>query len=262
MIILPEEKKVDQIYFLSGNSSLDIPRQTYLATRKDEGRIYCDTILSQLPKIGREHQFYGEWRLREATMNYLLKYFNGYNDLEILDLGCGNCWLANRISMETQNFVHALDINQVEIEQGARVFSRNKRLQFIYADIFEDILPQNTFDAVVMASSVQYFKELRLLIKRLLKLLNVSGEIHIVDSNFYKDNEKNAAKDRTERYYNNLGHPEMINFYHHHTWEELNEFNYEIMNKFIFKTGKVVNKLLGNNIAAFPRIRIKVRDNL
>jgi ubiquinone/menaquinone biosynthesis C-methylase UbiE len=262
MIILPEEKKMNQIYFLSGNSGLGIAEQTYLATRKDEGRIYGDTILSQLPKIGKEHKFYSEWRLREATMKYLIKYFTGYKNLEILDLGCGNCWLADKISTSTENFVYALDINRLELEQGAKVFSKNERLQFIFADIFEDILPQKAFDAVVIASSVQYFKELRILIKRLLTLLNVSGEILIIDSNFYKGNEIKAAKERTERYYNNLGHPEMIRFYHHHNWEELNEFNYRIVNKFSFKTLKRVNKIFRNNYAIFPRIRIKVRDNL
>jgi ubiquinone/menaquinone biosynthesis C-methylase UbiE len=261
MIILPEEKKENNIYLLSGDSRFKLLEQNYIVTRKEEGRLYPDKILAQLPAINRSHQLYHEWKLREASMKSLIKYFNDNIKLEILDLGCGNCWLANQLSIKTENFVCAVDINMGELEQGAGVFSNNNRLQFIYADIFENILPQNSFDAVLISSSIQYFKDLRLLIDRLLNLLNFCGEIHIIDSNFYKANELKEAMTRTEIYYNKLGHPEMIQYYHHHCWEELDEFNYQILNKNKLRIGKVVNRVFQNNFSPFPWIRIKAKDN-
>ena len=260
-IILPEEKKENQIYYLSGLDCFNMLEQTYIETRQKEGRLYPNGMLAQLPLTGKDHPLYYEWRIREASMKALVKYLATYKELEIIDLGCGNGWLANQLSSKTENNVYAVDINKHELEQGAKVFSGNKRLKFVFADIFENILPKDSFDAIIISSAIQYFEEPALLIERLLNLLKITGEIHIIDSNFYKYRELRGAGYRTKLYYKNLGHPEMAQFYHHHCWNELDGFNFQILNKSNFKIGRLINKIFHINHSPFPWIRIKVQDN-
>ena len=261
MIILPEDKIVNQIYYLSEETGFNRQERTYLEARLKEGRIYSNEILAKLPYICREHPLANEWRLREASMKSLIKYFLPYKDLEILDLGCGNGWLSNQLAVNTENYLAALDVNKPELEQAVNVFSSNKRLRFIYGDVFENILPQKSFDAVIISSVIQYFEEPALLIERLFDLLNVDGEIHIVDSNFYRSYEIKDAKSRSELYYKNLGYPEMSQFYHHHGWNGLKKFRYEILNKSSLKFGKIMNRLFGIQNSPFPWIRIKQKNN-
>jgi ubiquinone/menaquinone biosynthesis C-methylase UbiE len=262
MIILPEEKKENQVYYLSPISCFEFLEQTYFDVRLKEGRIYPNDVLAHLPLTGRDHPLYYEWRIREASMKSLIKYFSPYKELEILDLGCGNGWLANQLSNKTENYVFALDINRHELEQGSTVFAANKRLQFIYADIFENVLPQRSFDAVIISSAVQYFEELSILIERLFNLLNITGEIHIIDSNFYKEGELRNARHKTKAYYKKLGYPDMSRFYHHHKWKDLEEYKFQILNKTNYKIGKMMNKIIRINYSPFPWIRIKLKDNI
>jgi ubiquinone/menaquinone biosynthesis C-methylase UbiE len=259
MIILPEEKKKGQIYFLSDDSCSGKLEQTYIDTRLKEGRIYSNDILAKLPQVCKDHPLHKEWKIRGASTKLLIKYFSPYKELEILDLGCGNGWFANQLSTKTENFVTAMDINKLELEQGAGVFSGNRRLQFAYGDIFENILPPRSLDAVIISSAIQYFENPVLLINRLLGLLNITGEIHIIDSNFYKLSELAEAKHRTELYLRKIGSPEMIQFYHHHTWEELKTIKHTVITKSIFS--KLFSKIFNISYSPFPWIRIKVKDN-
>ena len=80
----------------------------------------------------------------------------------------------------------------------------------------------------MLASSVQYFPDLKSLFKRLIKLLGECGEIHIIDSPFYTKKSVISAKQRTVNYYHELGYPEMANHYYHHLWSDLTGFKYKI----------------------------------
>jgi len=262
MIALPEDKRENNIYVLSDNLLFRQLEKTYLDTRKEEGRLYTDNILAQLPLVPKGNPLYYEWKIRAGSLKSLIKYFASNKNLEIMDLGCGNGWMANRLSEKTENFVYAVDINLPELKQGAAVFNGNERLKFIYADVFEDALPANSFDAVIISSAIQYFAKPAELIKKLLKLLKTSGEIHIIDSNFYSDQELNDAKSRTVLYYKSIGHPEMVEYYHHHNWKVLNEFNYNIINTVNFKFAGIINKAFRTSISPFPWIRIKAKDNI
>jgi len=94
-------------------------------------------------------------------------------------------------------------------------------LKFIYADILQDVLPENHFDVIVLAAAVQYFPDLQELLKKLRKLMNNKGEVHIIDAPFYKNEpERTAAEHRTKAYYSKIGVPEMAAFYHHHLLSE------------------------------------------
>ena len=101
---------------------------------------------------------------------------------------------------------------------------------------------------------MQYFEDFDLLINRLLKLLKTTGEIHIIDSPFYQENELESAKERTAKYYMELGFPEMSKHYYFHSWSTIFKFNYEILYK--VKARICISRLLGKQDMPFPWIKI------
>lgn len=256
MIELNNKIKFENVYFLSSPKKKEFDEIMYLKIREKEGRIYSDDILMYLPEIRKTHPLNNEWQVRKATLKNLIKYFSDKDILSILDIGCGNGWLSNEISLNTNNFVTALDMNKTELLQGARVFIDNKKLKFIYGNIFEDIFPPESFDSVIFSSSIQYFNDFQSLIKRIFYFLKAPGEIHIVDSNFYSITGSIKAKKRTINYYKKLGFPEMVNFYNHRTKKELKTFNYKMLNK---KSINIMNikRIFGiKSTAIFPWILI------
>jgi len=255
---LPREKKKKNIYYLSKLSSeLHQQEQTYINVRQKERRLYDDEIVRNLPDISGSHPFYHEWQIRKESMNQLVKYFSRKKGLNILDVGAGNCWLSNQLSLQTENFLFALDINILELEQGARVFEKNENLKFIFGNIFENIFEAHWFDALILSSSIQYFNDLNELLQRLFLLLTDDGEIHITDSPFYNEVEISKAIERSHLYYNQLGVPEMSDHYNHHNWKELERFNITLMDK----AGTAVKNFLSaarmKKKSPFPWIKIK-----
>jgi len=236
--------KFENVHFISSFDNKIFDENTYINIRKKEGRIYSDDILMNLPDISKTHPLFSEWEVRKDSMLKLIKYFSDKKNLSILDVGCGNGWLSNAISLNTNNYVTALDVNKTELLQGARVFNNNKKLKFIYGNIFKDIFPHKSFDVIVFSSSVQYFNDFNNLIRRIFYFLKKDGEVHIIDSNFYSLAESNKAKERTINYYKYLGCPEMINYYYHHTGIQLREFNYKILNQKELYFAKI-KKILG-----------------
>lgn len=195
----------------------------YLKVREKEGRVYSDETVLKLPFIGREHSQFLEWSLRAKTLNRFIKYLKGNSYTSVLDIGCGNGWFSNHIANAISGKVIGLDVNKEELEQGNRVF-KAENLSFAYGDIFEAEFDQK-FDLIVMNASIQYFPDLKLLLNRLKSLLSPFGEIHILDSPFYYNEEACIkAKARTNNYYKSLGYPEMSQFYFHHQISQLNNF--------------------------------------
>jgi hypothetical protein len=93
------------------------------------------------------------------------------------------------------------------------------------------------------------------LFKRLLYFLTDEGEIHIIDSPIYNQNELAGAKERTARYYISNAFPEMAKHYHHHTIDELKEFNYKILYDPIAVQNNL-KKIFRFKDSPFPWIRI------
>jgi len=84
---------------------------------------------------------------------------------------------------------------------------------------------------------VQYFPDFKLLLSNLKSFLKPQGEIHIIDSPFYKQNEIADAKQRTITYYTDLGFPEMASNYFHHLKSAIQDFEvlYKPKNRFFSK---------------------------
>lgn len=255
MINLPADSLRDGIYYLSPPGYSGSNENLYLKVRETESRIYNDETLKLLPLIKHGHQHYNEWRLRKVTADYLVRYFSQYSSLCILDVGAGNCWLSNLLSSKTGNTVYAIDLNESELKQGLRVFYNNKNLKIIYGDILMDIFKTELFDSVLFVSSIQYFADLIKTIKKTLTFVRPGGNIFIADSNFYKEDEIAAAKERTKKYYDELGIPEAADIYFHHSYKDLFSFNPEIV-----ENSSLLNRILSGTglkrISPFPLIEI------
>ena len=82
---------------------------------------------------------------------------------------------------------------------------------------------------IIFASSIQYFPSLKQTISLAIERLTLLGEIHIMDSPFYQPNEIEAAKQRTKAWFSSVGFSEMTGCYHHHTLNELENFQFKIL---------------------------------
>lgn len=222
---------MDVIYYSQPKNAFS---DLYINVRKKESRFYSQEEIKTLPNLEKNHPHYAEWQLRKKSSNRFINYLKKTNrPLKILEIGCGNGWFSHLMSMIEKTEVTGLDVTIAELEQAAKVFDK-ENLSFIYADLFEkNQLNDKQFDVIVFNSSLQYFENLKELFKVVGRLLSENGEIHIIDSPFYKASEIEKAKERTQNHYKNLGFPEMAKNYFHHRFDELRK--YKIMyNPFSF----------------------------
>jgi SAM-dependent methyltransferase len=201
----------------------------YLRVREKEGRVYTDNIVRDLPIVPDGYPLADEWKARSASASRLRRYLARFSRrLTILDLGCGNGWLANLLAQSAHKVV-GLDHNIYELKQAARVFSKNTDVLFMEADIFSAPFERESFDIVILASSIQYFSDLHMLFRTLCKYLSGPGEIHILDSPLYRDQDVESAIERSREYYAALGFPDMANRYFHHRLSSLTVFRPRIL---------------------------------
>lgn len=211
----PNEITNDVFYFTEKKDGFST---NYLSVREKEERTLTDQEVKLLPNTLKSNKNYHEWQLRKkSTLRFIAYLKNKKSALNILDIGCGNGWFTNKIASLNHTIVDGIDINQEELEQAARVF-KVENLRFIYADLFEAKSTFiNCYDIITLNASIQYFEDIEKLIMVLKTFLKPQGEIHVLDSPFYKKSKIEAATQRTKEYYNSLDAPEMSQFYYHHS---------------------------------------------
>lgn len=230
--------------------------ELYLRLREKEGRLYADEIVASLPLIPAGHRFAAEWRARARSASRLTRYLSARPDpLSILELGCGNGWLSNLLS-KTGHVVLGMDQNRHELKQAARVYQGNSHLSFLESDIFSAPFLSACFDVIILASVLQYFEDLTALISVLSNYLRPTGEIHILDTPLYLDDELEMASRRTERYYSSLGFPEMTSHYFHHRASDLQTLHPKILYQ-PQSWNLRLKQLVGQDDSPFPWIMIK-----
>jgi ubiquinone/menaquinone biosynthesis C-methylase UbiE len=228
----------------------------YLKVRDNEKRIYSDEELKKLPFASDINPHKQEWIKRSKSYHRFNKYLKAKREnLNILDLGCGNGWFCGQLANSFNHSFYCADVNLAELKQGRKAFD-SEQLKFIYADIFTAEIPESLFDMIIINAAVQYFPDLKKLTKKLLSLINEDGEIHIIDSPFYSENEVNNARERTRAYYSSLNFPEMEERYFHHTYKELSEFNTNTLYNPASLRQKIKRLILSND-SPFPWIVIR-----
>ena len=236
------------------HNAIDFAQQ-YILLRNKEGRIYSDKEVAVLPEIDKEHKHYNEWQVRKDTSGRLIKYlFSKKKALEILEVGCGNGWLTAKLSGIPLSRLIGIDINGEELNQAKRVFSQIENLEFFNCSFQDEMFSDRKFDIIVFAASVQYFSSLKKVLNESLERLKPGGEIHIIDSHLYRQNETNAASLRSNEYYRAIGFPEMSDQYFHHSLEDLKLFNHDVL----YDPNSIINKLKKNKN---PFYWVSIRHN-
>jgi ubiquinone/menaquinone biosynthesis C-methylase UbiE len=257
---LKEELHVDSAFsyknniFYQKNFQLHSFEESYLKLREKEDRIYDDSVVKQLPDFNYNHLYKQEWNMRKSTLHYLIKYLRKNEPPQyIMELGCGNGWLAHNLAASLDAEICAVDVNEIELLQGARIFKDQQNLCFVYTDIFSSALKAQKFNAIVLAGSVQYFGDVKGLIARLFEFMDSSGKIYIADSPIYSSRvEAEAARKRSIKYFSSLGSPEMAEQYFHHAFDELKDFNYKILHNPKSVVSLLKRKILKRSISILP----------
>jgi len=231
--------------------------KAYHRLRQKEGRVYSDEEVGSLPHISATHQHYKEWQMRKLSCNRLVKYLSNYKRaLNILEVGCGNGWLSSKLVAIPNSHITGIDVNAEELRQAQRVFQNNTNLEFYKRSLQDGLLPGKRFDIIVFAASIQYFSSLKDVLQTASGFSKPGGEIHILDSHFYKQGEISLAKQRSDAYYQSIGFPEMVHHYFHHSFDQLNSFDYTIL----YNSGSFTF-FMSKNKNPFPWICIKQKMN-
>jgi len=229
----------DDVYYLDSVENFTEFSELYTKVRKKERRLYDDQTLVKLPVISKQHPLHNEWKMRGNTLKMLKHYLQKRLDiLNILDLGCGNGWMSNKLSGITGKTIFAVDVNNEELKQAARVF-RKDNLIFIHADIFKLDPSFFQFDAIIISGALSYFFNPKMVLENCLTLLKTNGELHMIDNLFYSPAEIENAKKRSENYFAKLGYPEMSKHFYHLNKELLKDFQTSI----IYKPNRMFNKI-------------------
>lgn len=199
----------------------------YIAVRNAENRVVDDDMLRKLPHTATDYTHHYEWEIRAKSLQHFMRKINNLRKpLKILDVGCGNGWMSAAL-FNAGHTVTAVDLNLTELQQAEKVFGTHERLQWVYANLLEDEIINAPFDIVVFGASCQYFPDIVTLTEKVKSLLSETGNIHLLDSFFYADNEIFAAHQRTKEYYTRLGFPEMVAYYAHHKINDLKKLGYK-----------------------------------
>src|SRR2546428_13509565 len=114
--------------------------ELYIKIREKEKRLYSDQEVSELPNVKNGHLHYDEWVIRKLSFEKFKKFLSAKNkSFNILDIGCGNGWMSNKLSEINNSTVTGIDANRYEIEQAQRVFKNSKKVKFVYSNILENI---------------------------------------------------------------------------------------------------------------------------
>ena len=250
----------DGLFYQSDFQKNNSFEKSYLNLRQKEGRVYNDNIVRMLPIFQGSAYLYSEWKIRKHSAHRLIKYLTKSNPGRILEVGCGNGWLINYLHQEIPSEYCGIDINEPELLQAARLSGDTSSLCFVYGNILSGAFDNLQVDVIILASVIQYFPDLNTLIKKLLIILSPKGEIHIIDSPFYNENEIEGAKKRSENYFSDSGIGIEEGYYHHHRLDSLKSFHYKI----VYQPQNLQNKLkrLFKKDSPFPWIIIRFHHRL
>jgi ubiquinone/menaquinone biosynthesis C-methylase UbiE len=202
--------------------------RSYLEVREKEKRVLSIAEIRRLPDVDKGSGDHKLWKTRRHNIGRFLNYLSRKKKpLHILDVGCGNGFFTNLMRSQGHQ-VTGLDVNLHELTQAAEAFGHSN-ITWLYADVFSDSLPGDKFDIITFCCSLQYFKDPERLLQRCRELIRPGGEIHIIDSPFYNEMETEAAKNRSLEYFRSIGAQNMQQYYHHHSFRLLRNYN------FIFK---------------------------
>ncbi len=225
----------------------------YLAARAAEGRSLDAEAVRRLPAAPPGSPHAREWAVRSASAERLVAHLRRTGARRLLDLGCGNGWLAARLARALGARVTAVDVNRAELALAAEAFDGVEGLELVLADVFDDVLPRGAFDAAVLASAAQYFPDLPRLVRRLFELLAPGGEVLLLDGPLWRSRaEAEAADERSRAHYAGVGVPALAGAFRHHERALLEPFSPRWYYLPESAGARLARRILGRPLSPFP----------
>jgi len=225
--------------------------KNYLAVREIEKRILTPEEIKRLPYPRSDSPDSNLWEIRRKNIKRFLNYLADQKPQRILDIGCGNGFFTNMLAAQGHKVV-GVDVNFTELKQAAFVF-HDQKINWYYLDILHEPLPEERFEIITFNASFHYFNDQEMLLSKCFTLLKPGGEIHILDSPFYKENEREEAQKRSHAYFKSLNVETMSNHYFHITYSFLKGYNFD----FKYKPSHFLNKLFRIKDSPFPWLVIR-----
>jgi len=169
--------------------------EEYRQIRYAEGRGSDDpAYYSALPYRDITGRNSAMWAMRSATYRYFENRIlapleaRAHRQLDILDLGAGNCWMCYRLALRNDHPV-AVDIFE-DPRDGLRCASYYpQRFPAAAAEFDRLPFPGETFDLVVFNSSLHYSTDYDVTLAEARRCLRRDGRLVILDSPIYRKRE-------------------------------------------------------------------------
>ena len=183
IVHFPDIHQLSNIY-IPGLARQDPAPEEYPGRSRDrEGYWYSDEEVASLPDIAADHPKFRNWRERKRSCQRLVRYLAfRKKSVSILEVGCGNGWLAFQLATVPGSRVVGLDMNFSGLQQAARVFRHQPNLKFMMGDFCSDLLEGLNFDIIVFAGSIHHFPSVQVALEAAFQQLAKGGEIHILDT--------------------------------------------------------------------------------
>ena len=167
-----------------------------------------------LPSCGRGDANAAMWAMRSKTYSYFVREIlepledRENRPLDVLDLGAGNCWLSNCLSLRGHHPV-ALDIFADERDglKAARHYSN--QFPVIEADFDHLPLSSNSVDLAIFNASFHYSVNCFRTLSEIGRCLRLSGRFVILDTPIYrlKDHGRRMVEEKRAEFVRRYGFP-------------------------------------------------------
>lgn len=121
--------------------------------------------------------------IKKGDKNFILKQIAEKMKFEknILEVGSGTCQLSVYLALKTRSKIFALDATKKSLELGENFSTKFniKNINFINANIFDDIFEEETFDLIWCSGVLHHTEDAYLGFKKILKYLKPNGYIII-----------------------------------------------------------------------------------
>jgi ubiquinone/menaquinone biosynthesis C-methylase UbiE len=153
-----------------------------------------------------------EWRIRAQSFKTLLAHvvepLQGERPMRILDLGAGNGWLSNRLSLRGNRLV-AVDLGVSALDGlGAHIHYDHPFL-LLQAEFDRLPLAGRQFDLAVFNSSFHYSSHYETTLGEAARMVKVGGKVVIVDTPVYHDGNsgEQMVRERQDQFRKRYGFP-------------------------------------------------------
>jgi ubiquinone/menaquinone biosynthesis C-methylase UbiE len=105
------------------------------------------------------------------------KNFIGNRNKKILEVGAGTCQVSVYLAAATNNQIYAMDITKKSLMTGYKFAKKNdlKNINFILADIFDDVIEKEQFDYIFCSGVLHHTKNTQKSFEILSKYLKKEG---------------------------------------------------------------------------------------